>query len=671
MRRKVFFVVILLLAVSAGLWAQTDTILNRYKQYLFATADDGADIRQLAATINTKTQQWHDINYNDTEPANWQPLIHLKRVRDLALAWANPASAFYHQHYVWTAMNYGLNHWLEKRYHSSNWWHNEIGVPQCMRDIIILLKSDLSARNLNESMEVLAQYRIQKNGVGANLTWSADLGFHYAALTGNEALMRQCIDLMLKEIKVSTGEGVQPDFSFHQHGARLQMYQYGKAFLWDNVRLAWQVRGTKFAFPDDKIKILNEFVLDGWLWMARGIHTVPGTMDRSSSRVGELNSPDIRKLIPYLAALSQPANNQIKKANLIQNGKTALKGYRFYPYSDFTAYQQNEFSFFLKTISTRTLATESINHENLKGHLLNSGDAYLIRDGNEYFNLMPVWNWSHLPGVTAFEKASQIDKEPFTGAVSDGKSGLTVMDYRLSDSTRQGYISAHKFWASHDNLVVCLIAGLSAHQVDGPVYTTLDQSRWLGKVTVNHAGNVLKAGNHRLSNVQWIHHAHFAYIPLVPAAIDLKLGAVSGSWKSINASLSSQTIQDSVFMPVLSHRLTPAGLNTGYVLAYCQTAKGAENIAARAPWHIVQNNSTCQVVQFKDGTAMAAFFSPGAVLIAGEKLSVDKPCLIMLSGNHIYASNPARAAISVQLKWGHKTYPLQLNENGSSAVAAK
>lgn len=671
MHRKVFFVAILLLTVSAGLRAQTDTVLNRYKQYLFATADEGGDIKQLAASINIKTQHWNDIDYNDTEPANWQPLIHLKRVRDLALAWANPASAFYHQQYVWTAMNYGLNHWLEKRYHSSNWWHNEIGVPQCMRDIIILLRTDLSAHSLNESMKVLAQYRIQKNGVGANLTWSADLGFHYAALTGNEALMKECIDRMLKEIKISTDEGVQPDFSFHQHGARLQMYQYGRAFLWDNVRLAWQVRGTKFGFPDDKIKILNEFVLSGWLWMARGIHTVPGTMDRSSSRVGELNSPDIRKLIPYLAALSQPANDQIKKANLIQNGKASLKGYRFYPYSDFTAYHQHNFSFFLKTISVRTLATESINHENLKGHLLNSGDAYLIRAGNEYFNLMPVWNWSHLPGVTAFEKASKIDRESFTGAVSDGKSGLTVMDYRLSDSTKQGYITAHKFWASYGDVMVCLIAGLSAHQVDGLVYTTLDQSRWRGKVTVNNADNILKAGNHQLNNVKWIYHGHFAYIPLSLAAIDLNLGVASGSWKSINASLSAQIVQDSVFMPVMRHPLTPGGINTGYVLAYCQTAKEAEKLASHASWNIVQNDPTCQAVQFKDGTAMIAFFSPGAILIAGEKLSVDKPCLIMLSGNRIYASNPARAAINIQLKWGHKTYPLQLNENGSSTVAAK
>lgn len=668
MLRKIFFAGILLFIVPGTMQAQTDTILNRYKQYLFASVDTGANIRQLAASISATTHQWNDINYSDTEPANWQPLTHLKRVRDLALAWANPKSALYHRQPVWTAINYGLNHWLEKKYKSSNWWHNEIGVPQCMRDIIILLRSDLSAQSLNKSMKVLAQYRIQNNGVGANLIWSADLGFHYAALTGNDALMQKCIDLMLKEIKITTGEGVQPDYSFHQHGARLQMYQYGKAFLWDNVRLAWQVRETKFAFPEGKIKILEEFVLNGWQWMARGIHTVPGTMDRSLSRTDELNSADIRKLIPYLTVLSQPANNQFKTTSLLQDGKISLEGYRFYPYSDFTAYQQKDFSFFLKTISSRTLVTESINNENLKGYLLNSGDAYLIRDGNEYFNLMPVWNWLHLPGITAFKGAAKINRRPFTGAVSNGRSGLTVMDYQLEDSTGQKQIFAHKSWVSHGDLVVCLIAGLSAQQVNSPVYTTLDQSRWRGKVTVNDPDNVLKAGNHQLNNVKWIHHAGFAYIPLAPATINLKLGVVSGNWKSINSSLSSQTIQDSVFMPVLNHGSTPSGLNTGYVLAYCKTAKEAEKLANRPLCNIIHNDSNCQAVQFNDGTIMAAFFSPGTMLIRNEELSVDNPCLIMISDNNIYASNPAHSAINVQLKWGNKVFGLQLNENGSSAM---
>jgi len=665
MFRKISFVFGFLFVLSGAVQAQVDTILNRYKQYLLNTVDAEGDIMKLATTLNSKNQ-WPDIDYQDMEKANWKPLIHLKRVRDLALVWSNPKSSFYRKDIIRKAIDAGLNHWLENKYKNSNWWHNEIGVPQYLRDIIILLKNDISAQELSESMKVLAQHRVQINGVGANLTWSADLGFHYGALTNNKELMQKCQELMLKEIRITTEEGVQPDFSFHQHGKRLQMYQYGKAFLWENARLAWQVRGTAFSFPEDKIKILTDFVLNGWQWMGRGKYTVPGTMDRSASRVDALQSADIRKLIPYLMELCPEESNAFRIMNAIQNERASLIGYRYYPYSDFTAYHQKDFSFFLKTISTRTLASESINNENLKGYLLNSGDAYLIKDGNEYFNLMPVWDWLHLPGVTTFKSAVRINKKPFTGYLSDGKSGLTVMEYQMEDKAGSKQLSARKFWASHGDITVCLIADLAAKNIDTPIYTTLDQSRLRGKVTVNENGNTLKDGEYQLNNVKWIHHAGFAYIPLNPGVINLKIGEVSGTWSSINKSLSSEVVTDKVFMPVIQHTESNSR-SIGYVLGLSKTAKQVQNLAKKPVWEILRNNRDCQAVRFKDGTKMIAFLSAGSLALEKENIiTVDKPCLLMISGNDIYASNPAHTEMKIQLKWQDKSIQSQLKADGST-----
>lgn len=665
--RKFFFFTILLLFVQCTVYAQTDTILNRYKSYLLHTAEPDSNIKNLLSGLKANGK-WDDINYHDTERANWQPLIHLKRVQNLALVWADPQSKYYHNDFVWKGINAGIDDWIENRYKSSNWWHNEIGVPQYIRDIIILTKDNLPAGKLNELLKVLSQYRLQNSGAGANLTWSADLGFHYALLTNNVHLMQQCIDLLKGEIKITTGEGVQPDFSFHQHGKRLQMYQYGSAFLWDNARIAWQVRGTQFAFPEEKTKILIDFVLDGWQWMARGIHTVPGTMDRSASRVDALNSPDIRKLIPYLIELSPGRADQLKKLKLIQDGRVSLQGFRFYPYSDFTAYQRKDFSFFLKTISTRTLYTEAINNENLKGHLLNSGDAYLIANGKEYFNLMPVWDWNYLPGITAFSGASRIYRKPFTGAVGDGTKGFSVMDYQMEGNTNQQYISAHKFWACNKDMIVCLIAGLTANAVNSQVYTTLEQSRWQGNVTVNKPDHILTAGDYKLNQVAWVYHHNFAYIPLKQATLNLKLEADTGSWKSINSSLSSNTVKDNVFKLVLVHGVSPSNLNTGYILAYCKTPTDAAKLMLHPKWKIIRNDSECQAVQFNK-TLMAAFFSSNSLRFKGKELSVDQPCLIMIAGNDIYASSEAGKSIQVHLKWGSRVLNLTTDENGFSVKA--
>src|SRR5690606_21405608 len=101
---------------------------------------------------------------------------------------------------------------------------------------------------------------------------------------------------------------------------------------------------TPLAFPDDKVDILTDMVLKGWQWMARGVNTVPGTMDRSSSRKGELRSPDMRPLIPFIIELYPQKTAELEKMLAVQHGEGALSGFRYYPYSDFAAFHRHGFS---------------------------------------------------------------------------------------------------------------------------------------------------------------------------------------------------------------------------------------------------------------------------------------------------------------------------------------
>jgi len=645
--------------------AEEDTVVNRYRNYLLQQIQPAAKSIRTFTTTLTADGQWPDIPYNNTELANWQVSKHLDRIRDLAVAWAQPAGPFYHQEAVWKPMNAALNHWLQKRYQNPNWWHNQIGVPQFMRDIITLLRDTLTSDQLTKALAVMNQLKVQQNGAGANLVWSANLGFFYGALTHNWELMQRCGNLLLNEIAITTTEGIQPDFSFHQHGARLQMYQYGQAFLWENVRIAWLLRGTTLAYSEEKLDLLKALTLKGWQWMARGINTVPGTMDRSVSRIDALQSADIRKLIPWLCELWPKETQQFKTLEAIQNGKGSLRGYRYYPYSDFAVYHHKDFSFFVKTISTRTLATESINSENGKGHLLNSGDAYIVKSGDEYFNLMPVWNWERLPGITAFNGAYKINRQPFAGSVSDGTFGFSVMDYRLADKEQKQQIAARKYWANHGNVIVCLIAGLTAGNTDSEVYTTLDQCRWKGTITVNEPGHVIKEGTHELEQVKWIHHAGFAYIPLQPTKVRVQAQTVTGTWKSINNSLTDAPVTARVFMPELLHGAIINNLNTGYVLAACPTPQQAQSLLKRPGWKVLQNDTSCQAVGFPDGTIMSAFYVAGSLNINPNKtLTVDKPCLIMIAGKRLYASNPLHKEEMLAVQWNKQAIKVKMPDNG-------
>ena len=637
-----------------------DSILNRYKTFLLLT-DTSLAYPGNIPPIN-KQGMWSDINYQDNQPGYWQVSDHLRRTRSLSIAWSKENSPLYHSDSLKKSISLALDHWLAHRYKSKNWWHNEIGIPQMMRDIIVLMRDSLSSDQLKQSLEVLAQYKLA--GTGANLVWSADLGLHYGALTNNFALMQHCRDTILTVIKITTGEGVQPDYSFHQHGSRLQMYHYGGAFLVDDVRLAWELRGLWLAFSPQKIQILTDFVLKGWQWMARGINTVPGTIDRAASRIHALHSADIRNMIPILFQVNPDSILPFKEMLAIQNGKAILKGYRYFPYSDFTAYQQKDFSFFLKTNSVRTLLTESINEENLKGGLLNSGDGYFISNGNEYYDLMPFWDWNRLPGITNFsgDRKNKIRKQKFVGNVSDNYSGFAVTDYSLKQNNQS--LKAKKLWASYKNITVALIAGLEIKNLPKSAFTVLDQCRWQGDVTLNRVGNILQEGTHIYNHIDWVYHNNFVYIPLSKDSVEIQLKSKTGRWSEINKSESSEIVKDKIFMPVIIH---PAGnQSSGYVVAFASTPQQAARIAKNPSWKILQNDSVCQAVLFNKKSLMVALYKAQKTRLSNFLISANKPCLILITERGIFISDPSHSGGIFSVSINKRNFSVCLPSDGTT-----
>lgn len=644
--------------------AQGDTILSRYKQYLFNTLRVPANAGQLASSIDSNGK-WSDIDYDNNAMANWQPLIHMQRLRSLAFAYAYPSSNFYHQSQLLRSISLALQHWAEKKYQCLNWWHNEIGVPQQMRDLIILLQNDLTESQLKSALEILAQYKVTDKSTGANLTWAADLGMHYGLLTADTSIAGNCSRKIIDEIKITTGDGVQPDYSFHQHDKRLQMYQYGAAFLLENIRIAWELRNTVFAFPKEKIDVLSDFLFNGWQWMARGVNTVPGTMDRSASRMNALHGADIRKLIPYFVELLPGKKNELQAIANQQNGNSSLVGFRYYPYSDFTAYQQKDFSFFIKTISNRTLATESINSENLKGHLLNSGDTYFIHDGEEYFNLMPVWNWEYLPGVTSFKNAHHIKRKVFTGSVGNEAEGFTSMDYVMESRDGKQSLSAKKSWFCYDGKMICLIADLKGVGID-TAYTAMDQCRWRNDVTVNK-GKLLTEGTQQFKNLNWVHHQDFLYAVYTKILSSVTAAPVEGMWSDINASGSDAVVHDKVFMPVLMHTNLLKPTSVAYMVSSCKNSADATAKYKQPGFKIIRNDALCQAISFTDGTIMAAFFQPASVLINKTVLQTGNACLVMIKDGSMIVSDPSQELKIIQVSVNNRSYDVELPANGFSS----
>lgn len=602
--------------------------------------------------------QWPDIAYQSNDPAAWPALNHLDRIRGMAMFWFK-GNANNQKGKLWACIDRGINHWLSTKYQSGNWWFNEIGVPQRIRDIILLTNGKLTANQLQGLKGVLGQFKLR--GVGANLIWSADLAIHAGALNNDTNLIATACGLLDKEIKISTEEGIQPDFSYHQHQARLQIYHYGNSYLKDNVRISWQLKGTPWALEQQKINILGDFVIEGWRWMARGIYTVPATVDRAATRAAYLKNAGLGIYLSYLMELLPEKHKifeEILKAQ--QHDQNLVTGYKYFPYSDFAAYHQAEFSFFLKTLSSRTEATEKINGENSKGDFLNFGNTYFVRNGKEYTDMMPVWDWNKLPGTTNFEGATKINRQNFAGGLSSGKTGFSVMQLASSNATQN--LSAQKLWANYKNVMVCLIADITLSSSGGKVFTVLDQARVQGKIVVGNPKNNLANGQYSYEKLGWIFHEGLSYIPIGGTNIELLVDTVSGSWKDINNSGSNNRVLETVFMPSLIHGKKP---EAAYAVAFTGSVGATQKLVANPNWKVLSNTKSCQAIAFDQKVLMVAFREAGAYKLGKRRVSVNRPCLILIEEEQVFLADPLFTGGELQIKIDTKPYLVNLPKNGT------
>ena len=618
---------------------------------------------------------WPDLNYADKHPSAWQPKEHLYRIRWFALALAAGDASSEQQSKLSNAFNRSLDHWLAKRYRCPNWWWNEIGTPQVMRDVAILLNDRLEGERRQGVLEVIGQSRV--HGAGANLLWQAELAFHRGALLGDQEEMSQAADQIWEEIMIGTSEGVQTDWSFYQHGARPQAFGYGRSFLDIAVNLAWQLRDTPGAIPPEKREIVSNFLLEGLQWMSRGTYAPAGTFDRviarKHSKVAAVLMPVLRRWLE----VDETRRDEIAAFLAHQEGAARRPfGFRHFPKADFTAYHRPAGSIFLKTISTRTMPTESIIGENLKGkYFLSSGDHYIVRDGQEYTDLQPVLQWDRLPGLTVPDGQSEQERTQLVGGLGNGSDGMTAMNYVR---TIDGKVSIHlrKAWFFHDDRLVCLMSDAADGLAEVPVVTSLEQCRLRGDVyTGGRESNrkALAAGDHRLEKGNGILHQWIVYLSLDDSPLDVYLGEARGSWSSISSRYDdpADSVEEKVLRVQLSH--TTRNIPTGYALCLKADTEMIARFSTNPPWHILRNDRQCQAMRFGKSIAMAAFYE-GCFLEADKKGSpqfansfqVDQPCLAMWTAEKLWMCDPTNQGQRVTIIWNGKSIAVDLPGGGIS-----
>ena len=601
---------------------------------------------------------WPSVDYQDQSRSGWSTSRHLSNVLLLARAYRSQRSELRGDPKLRAAVLESLDYWLERDFQNPNWWWNVIGVPRTLLPTALLMEGELSTAQLDGCLDILERAKIAMTG--QNLVWVSHITAGRGILKKDPALVAKAYRRIAQEIRISTDEGIQSDFSFHQHGPCLYNHGYGASFAVDCSRIATEVAGTSFALPPEKIEILSNLILDGSGWMTRGQATDFGAEGREITREGQ-DARYLQAAVANMLALPTGRRQEFRDlaGRLRRDPDVYLEGNRHFWRSDLMVHHRPQYMSSARMVSRRIANTDQpCNSEGLKSHHIADGCNAIFRTGHEYDGIFPVWDWQMIPGTTV-ERTEQLSGSPrrmgatdFVGGVSDGMFGVAAFDLV------RGALAARKSWFFFDDEFVCLGAGIKCDS-DNPVITTINQCNLTGDVVVSENGLVrsLQQAGHILNAPRWVWHDRIAYVFLQPSNTGLRNLAQSGVWWEINHRYSKDEISHNVFTLWFEHGKSPTDETYAYLVVPEIDVASLNQYVDNQPVRILDNNRRIQAVWHDAlGVGGFAFYEAGKIAVRqGLSISVDLPCLVLVrevaEGYAVSVSDPTaqQAVVRVEI----------------------
>ena len=664
------------------------------------------ELKELAERYSGKLRpdgSWSDVDYESEAQSNWGAAEHLTRTQLMARAAVLDRKTGHPARALDTKVLRALNYWTLHDYQNPNWWWNQIGVPRLAGDISMLMQPQLSRKQLSRVVEIMKRSDWEKgHWTGANLTWGVAIQIVRGCLEENVATVDEGYRRMYGEIRIvsPTEEGIQQDYSFHQHGAQLYSGGYGLDYAIDVGRFVAFAWGTGFQIPANRMAILNSYLLDGEQWLVRGDVIDYSTVGREITRKGKVVVPDLstgsRNSVPspgeslpgivaLLARLPVPRKKELRafSARLQQRKDApAFTGNKQFWCSDFMAHRRKGFYTSVKMLSNRMLNGEEVNHEGKKSEHLSDGVNLLYMTGDEYKNIFPVWDWTKLPGTTAIQGTLEIGGEnpihargmtAFAGGVTDGEYGMAAMDLA------RGKLTAKKSWFFFDDGYLCLGAGIRlADDTVHSVATDVNQTLLAGDVLISQSHQPLAEGKHSYpaGKIAWVYHDGVGYIVGAGNSVSLSVGPQSGTWREIGTG-SSKPVTLRVFNLWIDHGYAPRAGSYQYCVLPGASVKQVEARASNPVIHVLSNQEDTQAVWHRRlKIVMAAFRKPGSLTTPIGRIKVGHSCLLLArkvaGGWKITASNPENQPLMLQVEVDGRKNAIDLpggNFAGSSVAS--
>ncbi len=635
---------------SAASYAPSDELTERFIEYSsYGSANDvllmqlynnvhlpESEVGRLMEGFDWEEGNWKDLDYSAMDRGSWPSTRHVTRMYSLAKLYVSEGSKWHKSEKMGKLLHSSMGWWFRNMPVCPNWWHNDIGVPKKMTAVLIMLRDELSEAEIEGGLNVLKA--AQFGGTGQNKVWLAGNNLMKGLLIDDPALVKQARDYIAEEIFITEEEGIQRDWSFHQHGPMIQFGNYGLTYV--DVLSFWirVLKGSEFAFSEEQTSIVSNLLKEGI-----SLSIWKGVMDPSfCGRQNFINGGPGKAFALAVAAKNMEAASEGKNAAFFAKVAAenlqpelydnSIVGGRYFWRSDCGIWRRPQWYSSIRMHSERTIGFEFTNRENTLANFSADGALILMQDGREFDNIFAYWDWRKVPGVTSYDDGKPIKSDDSRKAKqnnSEHVGGLVGADAMVAtmELERDG-LHAFKSAFFFDDCVVNLGADITANNDQfKSVTTSVDQIHHMGKV--RHGSN-------------WVHHSDRGYVSLDGTPMQVSQDVQKGKWDDIDPVFRNKWDEGKVFKVWFEHPLADLKSSEAGTYAYAmlpcrsasQTAAIAKNVAkgsSDAIVRVIRNDKACQAVSHGD-ILSAVFHTAGSFDLDGRTFEISEPSIMIVEG---------------------------------------
>ncbi len=553
-----------------------------------------------------------------------------------------------------------------------NWWDWEIGTPQALEDLCVLLYDRIPAAQLAGHLAAIdhfvpTPYLMMPARVVSTGANRADLSrvFALRGILGADASFlvtaRDCLSDVFPY--VLTGDGLYADGSFVQHTNVPYTGTYGHVILNRLALLFSLLRGSAWDITDPGKSTVYDSISSAYAPVVfRGL-VFDAVRGRAIARSGERDADDGMLFgwdLLLLANTDNPMSAAIRslgktwlRANTIRPITTygtvpqvALAapvlndpgipilpdplGHVQFPCMDRVVHRGRGWALVIALNSARMNRFESMNGENLRGWHTTEGMTYLYTGTKlDHYSdeFWPTVDPYRLPGTTvsatpladAIGAASLSTKTWVGGAVLRGEHGAVGMDLQAFNSV----VTAKKSWFCLGDSIIALGAGITG---SNRVETVLENRN--GAPTLIEDGRTVSSAlGEQVLSPKWLTVDGVGGI-VFPAATTVHALREdrTGRWRDVNTSGPTTSITRRYLTLWLDHGVNPSNASYAYILLPGATAGRTQAYVNAQDARILVNTPAVQAVgDRRTGITAANFFQAGA---AGG-IIVDGPASVL------------------------------------------